>query len=364
MVMSESTEEMNDAIDEMRARMSTDDLAQWDAIQEWKAAQIRPIRPRVISQRIRSYLLAPLTKAVSLARKVPGGAAVTGAVASGILRLVELGTSAAESSINRERIVRAFRRAGCDIECLEDIRHLSLAQIRSVKPHLKVGYCGVAATEGAISSIVASGGSVAALAGLGVASAPGVGVVAGAIGLDIMTFLASATRLVSHTAAYYGYDTADPAEDLFAAMVLSQAISPESEGRAFVVEKETSMLLLNKVMHKLARRGSMETIGNNALTASVNSLFAALGARLVGMKMAQIVPIVGIIVGVSLNVSLIRTIGVTADHLYRERLLMERYAQGKDEDSPAAGAVGESNEDDLDAQITRYVELAEAEGRR
>ena len=31
---------------------------------------------------------------------------------------------------------------------------------------------------------------------------------------------------------------------------------------------------------------------------------------------------------------------------------MERYAQG------------ESNEDDLDAQITRYVELAEAEGRR
>ena len=164
--MSESTEEMNDAIDEMRARMSTDDLAQWDAIQEWKAAQIRPIRPRVISQRIRSYLLAPLAKAVSLARKVPGGAAVTGAVASGILRLVELGTSAAESSINRERIVRAFRRAGCDIECLEDIRHLSLAQIRSVKPHLKVGYCGVAATEGAISSIVASGGSVAALAGL------------------------------------------------------------------------------------------------------------------------------------------------------------------------------------------------------
>lgn len=124
------------------------------------------------------------------------------------------------------------------------------------------------------------------------------------------------------------------------------------------------MLVFNKVVRKLTKRGSMESVGNNALTASVNSLFAALGARLVGMKMAQIVPIVGIIVGVSLNASLIRTIGVTADHLYRERLLMERYAQGEDEDSPAAGATGESNEDDLDAQITRYVELAEAEGRR
>ena len=124
------------------------------------------------------------------------------------------------------------------------------------------------------------------------------------------------------------------------------------------------MRMFNKVVRKLTKRGSMESIGNNALTASVNSLFAALGVRLVGLKMAQILPIIGIIVGMALNASLIRTIGVTADHLYRERLLMERYAQGEDEDSPAAGAVGESNEDDLDAQITRYVELAEAEGRR
>lgn len=358
--MSESTEEMNDAIDEMRARMSTDDLAQWDAIQEWNAAQIRPIRPRVISQRIRSYLLAPLAKAVSLARKVPGGAAVTGAVASGILRLVELGTSAAESSISRERIVRAFRRAGCDIECLEDIRHLSLAQIRSVKPHLKVGYCGVAATEGAISSIVASGGSVAALAGLGVASAPGVGVVAGAIGLDIMTFLASSARLVSHTAAYYGYDTKDPTEKLFSAMVLSQAIAPRSTADDHVVEEKTSMLVFNKVVRKLTKRGSMESVGNNALTASVNSLFAALGARLVGMKMAQILPIIGIIVGMVLNASLMRTIGVTADHLYRERLLIERYGQ----DDSASDGEEADDEEDLDTEVTRYIELAKADKRR
>ena len=362
--MPDCSEEADSEADDMRQRMTGDDRAQWDAIQEWKAAQISPRSPRVITQRIRSYVLTPLRKMADLARKVPGGAAIADKTSSAVLGLVEQATAAAESSVQRKRIVKAYRRAGHDIECLEDIRHLSLAQIRSVKPHLKVGYCGVAATEGAISSIVASGGSVAALAGLGVASAPGVGVVAAAIGLDIMTFLASATRLVSHTAAYYGYDTEDPAEDLFAAMVLSQAISPENEGSAFVVEKETSMLLLNKVMRKLAQRGSMETIGNNALTASVNSLFAALGARLVGMKIAQIVPIIGIIVGVSLNASLIRTIGVTADHLYRERLLMERYAQGEDEDSPAAGATGESNEDDLDAQITRYVELAEAEGRR
>lgn len=87
------------------------------------------------------------------------------------------------------------------------------------------------------------------------------------------------------------------------------------------------MLVFNKVVRKLTKRGSMESVGNNALTASVNSLFAALGARLVGMKMAQILPIIGIIVGMVLNASLMRTIGVTADHLYRERLLIERYGR-------------------------------------
>ena len=362
--MTDQPEEENSARDDIRQRMTDDDRAQWDAIQEWKAAQVNPRSPRVITQRIRSYVLTPLKTVVGLARKIPGVAAIAGWISSAVLGLVEKATSAAESSVRRERIVKAYRRAGNDVECLEDIRNLNLTEIQLVRPHLKVGYAVVTATEGAVSSIFATGGAVAALLGLGIASAPGIGVIMGAIGLDIATFLASSARLVSHTAAYYGYDTKDPAEKLFSAMVLSQAIAPRSTVDDHAVEKETSMRMFNKVVRKLTKRGSMESIGNNALTASVNSLFAALGVRLVGLKMAQILPIIGIIVGMALNASLIRTIGVTADHLYRERLLMERYAQGEDEDSPAAGAVGESNEDDLDAQITRYVELAEAEGRR
>ena len=89
-----------------------------------------------------------------------------------------------------------------------------------------------------------------------VASAPGVGVTASAIAVDITTFLAAATRLVAHTAAYYGYDSEDPTERLFSTMVLSQAIDPTGSGHDFVVEKQTTMLAFNKVMRDLARRGS------------------------------------------------------------------------------------------------------------
>ena len=120
------------------------------------------------------------------------------------------------------------------------------------------------------------------------------------------------------------------------------------------------MLVFNKVVRKLTKRGSMESVGNNALTASVNSLFAALGARLVGMKMAQILPIIGIIVGMVLNASLMRTIGVTADHLYRERLLIERYGQ----DDSASDREEADDEEDLDTEVARYIELAKADKSR
>ena len=358
--MTDQPEEDHSTRDDIRQRMTDDDRAQWDVIQEWKAAQVNPRSPRVITQRIRSYVLTPVKKVVGLVGKIPGGAAIAGWISSAVLGLVEKATAAAESSVRRERIVKAYRRAGNDVECLEDIRNLDLAEIQLVRPHLKVGYAAVTATEGAVSCVFATGGAVAAILGLGIASAPGVGVIAGAIGLDIATFLASSARLVSHTAAYYGYDTKDPAEKLFSAMVLSQAIAPRSSLDDHAVEKETSMRMFNKVVRKLTKRGSMGSVGNNALTASVNSLFAALGARLVGMKMAQILPIIGIIVGMVLNASLMRTIGVTADHLYRERLLIERYGQ----DDSASDREEADDEEDLDTEVTRYIELAKADKRR
>ena len=359
--MAERLEEDSSTRDDIRQRMTDDDRAQWDAIQEWKAAQVNPRSPRVITQRIRSYVLTPVKKVVGLAGKIPGAAAIACWISSAVLGLVEKTTAAAESSVRRERIVKAYRRAGNDVECLEDIRNLNLAEIQLVRPHLKVGYAAVSATEGAVSSVAATGGAVAAILGLGIASAPGIGVVTGAIGLDIATFLASSARLVSHTAAYYGYDTKDPTEKLFSAMVLSQAIAPRSSLDDHAVEKATSMRVFNKVVRKLTKRGSMESVGNNALTASVNSLFAALGARLVGMKMAQILPIIGIIVGMVLNASLIRTIGVSADNLYRERLLLERYGQDEADAKTEAPSDGVDDPDDLDEELAHYVELAKAE---
>lgn len=136
-------------------------------------------------------------------------------------------------------------------------------------------------------------------------------------------------------------------------------IRPE-QGRDFIVEKQATMLAFNKVMQDLARQGSIEMLGGSVIVSAMKSLFSAMGVRLATRKLAQIVPVAGIVVSAGLNAALMRTIGDTADHLYRERFLAERYGHVQ-----ASGAstdlVPSTGPQELSVDVARYVELAEAE---
>lgn len=123
------------------------------------------------------------------------------------------------------------------------------------------------------------------------------------------------------------------------------------------------MRVFNKVIHKLTKCGPMESIRSNALAASVNSLFAALRARPVDMKMMQVLPTIDTIVGMALNTPPICTIDVTADNLYRECLLLEHYGQDEADVEVKAMSDGTDNPDNLDEEFARYAESAEVEGR-
>lgn len=71
--MTDQPEEDHSTRDDIRQRMTDDDRAQWDVIQEWKAAQVNPRSPRVITQRIRSYVLTPVKKWLASWAKSPAG---------------------------------------------------------------------------------------------------------------------------------------------------------------------------------------------------------------------------------------------------------------------------------------------------
>ena len=64
-----------------------------------------------------------------------------------------------------------------------------------------------------------------------------------------------------------------------------------------------------------------------------------------------------------LNAALMRTIGETADHLYRERFLAERYGRAMGDGEPSTALVLSTQGRDMNEDVARYLELTEAESR-
>ena len=95
----------------------------------------------------------------------------------------------------------------------------------------------------------------------------------------------------------------------------------------------------------------------------MNSLFSVMGVRLASRKLAQIVPVAGVVVSAGLNAALMRTIGETADHLYRERFLTERYGRVEAADGASTDLVMPADTHELSADVARYVEITKAESR-
>ena len=113
-------------------------------------------------------------------------------------------------------------------------------------------------------------------------------------------------------------------------------------------------------MRDLARKGSLESLGGSAIVSAMKSLFSAMGVRLASRKLAQIVPVAGIVVSAGLHAALMRTLGETADHLYRERFLAERYGHVQ-ASGTSTDLVPSTGPQELSVDVARYVELAEAE---
>ncbi len=75
------------------------------------------------------------------------------------------------------------------------------------------------------------------------------------------------------------------------------------------------------------------------ITQVVNKMYAKLGLRLTQRKLAQVIPVAGIVIGAGLNAKLLSRIVDDAEHLYRERFLRERYGITRAETGPSDGAV-------------------------
>ena len=311
----------------------------WDEAQRWRLALAdRQSRvPLAIRKRARQ-----VGEGASNAWNATPGSAEFSAIMDGVFAGgYEALTDAVNASLRRDRILQAAQREDGSVEELSDLRRLDLCVIDEIRPSLNLRYAAASATTGAGSGLVAGGGSAAIMGTAGVAAAPGGLAVAGALGADVVATIALASRVVTHYAGYYGYDTREEEEKAVLLAVIGVGVA--AEGAA----KQAALIHVRQVAMMVARRATWKELSEEVLVSLIQGLFAKLSVRLTQRKLAQAIPVAGIAVGASLNYTLMRKVGTAASFAYRERFLIDKYDLGAREPDPGLTDVIGNHEQDL-----------------
>lgn len=324
--------------------MSTADRARWEAVQRWKADRLAPpVESGSWWRRGPGLVVGAVGNALG---QVPGATGVGRVVVGGLERLIDLAAGTAAASVRTGPVLGSYRARGLPVGDLAQVRELPLTDIRAVMPNLGVSYAVGGAVQSAGSSVLTSSGTVLTVAGAvgtaGLAAAPGVGALLAAIALDAACSVLVSTRAVAHVAAYHGYDVADPQERLFALGVLSLGLAEDTRRAAAYRE-------LTGIARGLARQEAWRLTTAQA-GAVVRVVSTSLALRLTQERFAQLVPVLGTVVGVRRSVRHLLQVVGDAEHLYAERLLRERYDLPLDGVPPGErGEIAQALDDELAA---------------
>ena len=235
-----------------------------------------------------------LHSVTDLVRKVPGVDWTIDNVVSGLLRLTN---EIMLDSVWRKAIYEEYRTAGHPVKGPDDIRALDLEAIDKVLAGLDTKYCAVTTAQGAAAGF-------AGLAGI----LP-----------DVLGLVALNLRAAGEYATYCGYDVMQPSERLYALQLLHVVSLPPD------TKREAALVPVSSVSHSIAQQQTVQTIEQAAVSGSIRGIAKALGTRLTKVKLAQLLPMAGTFVGGGFNGYYTTRVCNAAFHLYRERLLIEKY---------------------------------------
>ena len=259
--------------------------------------------------------------AISIAKE--STSTVVSGAASGATKFM---TKSSQLTTSSDRVVRAYTKRGHKVEDLDDIRLLDLRAIDQTASFSRMhfAYATSVAAEGAATGFAVSGGQILAsagtVAGAGAGAAPGLGTIAGAMGIDAAILLAAASRVVAHHALYYGYYPHTPAEELFMMQVIGLAMAPTASAKVAAFQQLT---VLTK---GLATNAAWTELNKQTLTRVAKRFATEFSQRLTKKKLGQLVPVVGIGISAALNYRMIDQVADSAYWAYRERFLGDKGA--------------------------------------
>lgn len=238
-----------------------------------------------------------VTKPVGSAVDAAFDNSIGNAVTKAVQGIVELLNDGASWSVRTDAILKEFRGDGHTVDMLPDIHQLSLEDVDKTVGLLAMKYKGMAFAEG---------GAAGATGAIGIA-------------VDIPLLVGMALRAVNEYATYYGFDLSIQGERAFAMSILSAASSP-SQG-----VKQVALAELTRLSVMIAKRKTWEELQRLISVQVMKKIAQALGIRLTKGKLAQVVPVVGSLVGAGYNSWYLAQVTETAYLMYRERFLIERH---------------------------------------
>lgn len=296
------------------------DVDQWRDVVAWKSRTLTSSTPLLSPVRDG---VAEIRAAVSdTLRKIPGVATLDDGVHDALHQLAAAGAGAGAATLRRESVFADYRRHGFDVRGYKDIRALDAADVATVIPRLDLGYVTFAGIQGGLTSFLTTTGATAAAGGAGagaVGGLPGVAVIAAALTGDAVLTVAACNRAVAHVGAYHGYDGTKRSEQIVALAILAVGLSGESDTPG--AYDEVARLITAKTEGEDQKRKQQQKQLKRLTHAVHQRLLTQIGQR----EIAQLVPVVGIGIGVLLSARLLGRVLDTAQHLYRERFLYERY---------------------------------------
>lgn len=323
--------------------MSDYDRAAWEDLARWRESRLSRAQRSYLPKRVRDRVTIVKAHMKERFDEVPGSGTFLATLRRAMAGALNLVNRWAEASLRRQRVIDAYAKRGFAVGQLDEIRRLDLRDIDRVKPRLDIYYASGSAIEGVGAGFAVSGGEIVAgggaIAGAGAGAAPGAGTVVSALAVDAVAVLTAMTRVIAHTAAYYGYDTELPQERVFALGVLNFGVAGNAG-------KGAAYLELHKIVNNLGRNATWQVLDGNAVTKLVKIVYEKLGERLTKQKLGQTVPLVGIVIGGGLNARLLAMTAADADRIYRERFLREKYRLPLPE--PTVYGIPHVDQDDTD----------------
>lgn len=236
------------------------------------------------------------------------------------------------NSVSPGTIFKTFADEGETVTSYEQVRQLDLRICDRSVPRRKEKYVAMAAGQGAATSLAVTGATVAST----VSGGTTLGVAMGAVVVDITSVMVGMGRIVALVAAHYGYDVREPEEQIFASGVLSYSTA----GNA--AEKAASLAALSRLTQEMMRQATWKQLQRHQMVNVIQTVVTSLGFNLTKKKLAQIVPVAGVLVNGGLNARLAQNTFKRAQDAYQLRFLTEKY--GLDPESWAPDVV--------DAEVT------------